>query len=111
MFTLDDGIIADVLSVTVRDGAQIDLYTCLVLMCAFIVDTPKSILDEKQPKPHKLIFFCHGGGWVMANRWSNEPILCRYALQTNSIVTYVNYRLAPEYVHPTAVNDCYDCLK
>ena len=47
----------------------------------------------------------------MANRWSNEPILCKYALKTNSIITYVNYRLAPEYKHPTAVYDCYDCLK
>ena len=47
----------------------------------------------------------------MANRWSNEPILCKYALKTNSIITYVNYRLAPEYKHPTAVYDCYDCQK
>ena len=47
----------------------------------------------------------------MANRWSNEPILCEYALKTNSIITYINYRLAPEYKHPTAVYDCYDCLK
>ena len=78
----DEGIIADVTSVTVRDGTQIEL-----------------------------VFFCHGGGWVMANRWSNEPILCKYALKTNSIITYVNYRLAPEYKHPTAVYDCYDCLK
>lgn len=77
----------------------------------FHIDTPTSILEEKEKKPHQLIFFCHGGGWVMANRWSNEPILCEYALKTNSIITYINYRLAPEYKHPTAVYDCYDCLK
>ena len=77
----------------------------------FPPDTPSSVANEKDPKPRQLVFFCHGGGWVMANRWSNEPILCKYALQTNSILTYVNYRLAPEYKHPTAVYDCYDCLK
>lgn len=47
----------------------------------------------------------------MANRWSNERILCEYAIKTNSIAIYINYRLAPEYKHPTAIYDCYDVLK
>lgn len=46
----------------------------------------------------------------MANRWSTEGIICQYARKTNSVVTYINYRLAPEYHHPTAEHDCYDCL-
>ena len=108
---LDEGITADVTSVTVRDGTQIDLYTCIFRVYCLTSDTPSSIVNEKDPRPHQLVFFCHGGGWVMANRWSNEPVLCKYALQTNSVLTYVNYRLAPEFKHPTAVYDCYDCLK
>ena len=57
-----------------------------------------------------LLFFCHGGGWVFANRSKSERVLCDYALKTNSVVTYIDYRLSPEYKHPTASNDCYDCL-
>ena len=47
---------------------------------------------------------------MMANRWATEGIICQYALKTNSVVTYINYRLSPEYHHPTAEHDCYDCL-
>lgn len=47
----------------------------------------------------------------MANRWSNERIICEYAIKTNSIAIYINYRLAPEYQHPTAIYDCYDVYK
>ena len=47
---------------------------------------------------------------MMANRWATEGIICQYALKTNSVVTYINYRLAPEYHHPTAEHDCCDCL-
>ncbi|KAK8821867.1 hypothetical protein WA556_002311 [Blastocystis sp. ATCC 50177/Nand II] len=94
------GIVADVTPITVRDGTQIDLFTY----------TPETILADKEGKPNQLIFFCHGGGWMMANRWATEGIICQYALKTNSVVTYINYRLSPEYHHPTAEHDCYDCL-
>lgn len=47
---------------------------------------------------------------MFANRSKSERVLCDYALKTNSVVTYVDYRLSPEYTHPTASNDCYDCL-
>lgn len=105
-----EGIITTVETIKVRDGADIDLFICIISLYRLSLDTPASIAQEKPRKPHQLIFFCHGGGWIMANRWGNEPILCEYALKTNSIVVYVNYRLAPEYTHPTAVYDCYDSL-
>lgn len=108
--SLVPGIMTDVISVSTRDGATIDLYICTSSNENSTVDTPTSIAKENPKQTHQLIFFCHGGGWIMANRWSNEPILCEYALKTNSIVVYIHYRLAPEYQHPTAVYDCYDCL-
>lgn len=105
-----DGIITTVETIKVRDGTDIDLFICIISLSRLSLDTPTTIAEENPRKPHQLIFFCHGGGWIMANRWGNEPILCEYALKTNSIVVYVNYRLAPEYTHPTAVYDCYDSL-
>ena len=75
---------------------------------------PKSFFEEQtmnNKAKYALSFFCHGGGWVMANRNKAEGVLSRYALETNSIITYADYRLAPEFKHPTASNDCYDCFK
>lgn len=48
---------------------------------------------------------------MFANRWNAEPVLTDYVLATDSVLVYVDYRLAPEFTHPTASNDCYDCLK
>ena len=75
---------------------------------------PKSFLEEQtrnNKEKHPLLFFCQGGGWAMANRNKAEGVLSKYALEMNSIITYADYRLAPEFKHPTASNDCYDCFK
>jgi acetyl esterase len=53
-----------------------------------------------------LIFF-HGGGFVIGNIDSYSNVCANMANQTGRIVVSVDYRLAPEYPFPAAVEDCY----
>ena len=57
-----------------------------------------------------LIIFYHGGGWVWGNMDLYSFICARIASITNAAVLSVDYRLAPQYKFPTAVEDCYNTL-
>ncbi len=57
-----------------------------------------------------LIIFFHGGGWVWGNMDLYNFFCARLAALTQASVLSVDYRLAPRYKFPTAVEDCYDTL-
>lgn len=65
----------------------------------------KSKLSEEL-SPSLLLFF-HGGGWVTGDIDSYSKVCADMARITNRIVVSVDYRLAPEYRFPAAVEDCY----
>lgn len=50
----------------------------------------------------------HGGGWVLGDEESHDPMLQSIADRTNTIVFSVGYRLAPENPFPCGPNDCFD---
>lgn len=57
------------------------------------------------------LLWLHGGGMVMANPDANEA-QSRYLAQTaGCVVVAVDYRLAPEYPYPAALEDCYAALR
>jgi acetyl esterase len=51
-----------------------------------------------------LVYF-HGGGWVLGDLDSHDTVCRRLANQTDGCVVSVDYRMAPEYVFPAAVDD------
>lgn len=54
-----------------------------------------------------LVIYFHGGGFVFGNIDTHDPV-CRFlARESGCKVLSVDYRLAPEYRFPTAVNDAY----
>ncbi|MBG0767317.1 MAG: alpha/beta hydrolase [Spirochaetaceae bacterium] len=57
-----------------------------------------------------LIIFYHGGGWVWGNMDLYNFLCAHLADITGAAVLSVDYRLAPKYKFPTAVEDCYDTL-
>jgi acetyl esterase len=52
------------------------------------------------------ILWIHGGGWVMGNLTSYDPLCRALANRTGATVASVDYRLAPESPFPGPVEDC-----
>jgi acetyl esterase len=52
------------------------------------------------------ILWIHGGGWVMGNLTSYDPLCRALANRTHATVASVDYRLAPESQFPGPVEDC-----
>ncbi len=61
--------------------------------------------------PFPLLVYFHGGGWVMGDLETFDAPLRALTNAAQTIVVSVDYRLAPEYKFPTAVNDCYAATK
>jgi monoterpene epsilon-lactone hydrolase len=53
----------------------------------------------------RVILYLHGGGYAMGSVKSHRPLVTRISLACASKVFSLNYRLAPEYPFPCAVED------
>ncbi|THV02229.1 hypothetical protein K435DRAFT_717541 [Dendrothele bispora CBS 962.96] len=67
----------------------------------------KSTPDEKFP----LFFWIHGGGWIAGDVNVDDSFLRIICANLRISVVNCEYRLSPEHVFPTALNDCYTVLK
>ena len=56
------------------------------------------------------VFYTHGGGMVMGDRFSALDLLSPWIEAHRAIVVTVEYRLAPEFPDPYLVEDCYAAL-
>jgi acetyl esterase/lipase len=63
--------------------------------------------DSSEVETNRVLIFFHGGGWVTGNIDSYSNVCTNMANQTGAIIVSVDYRLAPEYRFPCALNDCY----
>jgi acetyl esterase/lipase len=61
--------------------------------------------DHEQIGP--AIYFLHGGGMVMGNRFAGAAPLVDWAIKHDAVCVTVEYRLAPEHPAPVPVEDCY----
>lgn len=55
--------------------------------------------------PYPVILFLHGGGWVVCDLDTHQPLAAALARAANAAVLMVDYRLAPEHPFPAAVED------
>ncbi|KIW11720.1 hypothetical protein PV08_11022 [Exophiala spinifera] len=58
-----------------------------------------------------LILKSHGGGWVVGSHEVEEVENRFLAAKAGAVVVSVDYRMAPEFRYPYAVNDCFDVLQ
>ncbi|SMP51901.1 acetyl esterase [Neorhodopirellula lusitana] len=58
-----------------------------------------------QASPAWMLF--HGGGWILGDLDSHDTMARRLAESSNAVVISVDYRRAPEHVHPIPILDCY----
>ncbi|KAL2757944.1 hypothetical protein ACRALDRAFT_1074762 [Sodiomyces alcalophilus JCM 7366] len=83
--------------IPMRDGAEIEI----------------KIYKSKTPSAETpaLVVRFHGGGWVVGGHTTEEPESLLLAGKANVVVVSVDYRMAPEYVFPYAIDDCWDAAK
>lgn len=53
----------------------------------------------------RIIFYLHGGGYVIGSVDTHRDLIYRLSKAAAARVLAINYRLAPEYPHPAAVED------
>jgi len=66
------------------------------------------VYSSSEGKDLPLIVYFHGGGWVVGNLESHHPFCQQLRAQAGCTVVAVDYRLAPEYPFPAALDDCRD---
>ncbi|MQA14883.1 MAG: alpha/beta hydrolase fold domain-containing protein [Pseudonocardiaceae bacterium] len=70
---------------------------------------PVRILVPNGP-PRAVIVYYHGGGWVIGDLAGFDTLGRTLAQRTGCAVVLVDYRLAPEFRYPTAVEDSWAAL-
>jgi acetyl esterase len=70
-------------------------------------EIPIRIYAPAIPKPAPALVYFHGGGWVLGDLESHDPVCRSLANQAQCVVASVDYRLAPEAKFPAAVEDSY----
>ncbi|KAK5297844.1 hypothetical protein LTR99_008247 [Exophiala xenobiotica] len=80
----------------VTDGTEVEIQ----------IYSPKDAGEEVLP----LMFVMHGGGWVIGNHSIEESMTRSVCVKNRVRVISVDYRMAPEFKFPYAVNDSWDVL-
>ena len=57
------------------------------------------------PGPHPIVVYFHGGGWVVGDALSDDPLCRDLCLRSDAIIVSADYRHAPEHPFPAAVDD------
>ena len=73
-------------------------------------EVPVRIFEPRQPNGSILVYL-HGGGWVVGNVDTHDPLCRRVANATGARVVSVDYRLAPEHPSPAALDDAEEVLR
>ncbi|TQJ92190.1 alpha/beta hydrolase [Streptomyces sp. SLBN-31] len=64
----------------------------------------------ERPEAAPCVYWMHGGGMVMGDRFSQIDIPLEWLDELGAVVVSVEYRLAPEATGTTLVDDCYQGL-
>ena len=70
-------------------------------------DIPVRIYRPQAEGTHPVVVFFHGGGFVIGGIGTHDPLCQQLSSRVPAVVVSVDYRLAPEYPFPAAVEDCW----
>jgi acetyl esterase len=68
-------------------------------------ELPARVYRPHTAGPLPTIVFFHGGGWVIGDLDTHDPLARLLAVRCDAVVVSVDYRLAPENPFPAAVDD------
>ncbi len=74
-------------------------------------DIPVRIYRPESTSPLPIVVYFHGGGWVLGSLTTHDGICRGLADGVDAVVVSVDYRLAPEYRYPAAVEDSLAALR
>ena len=66
---------------------------------------------KKPARARPAVLHMHGGGYIMGTAKMGVAGNLQRALDADCIIASVDYRLAPETIHPGPIEDCYEALK
>ncbi len=58
-----------------------------------------------------VVLYCHGGGWVMGDKDTHDPLVRKIAVGANACVVFVYYTPAPDAQYPTQNEQAYAALE
>ena len=67
---------------------------------------PIRIYEKRDSDPEAICLYFHGGGFVVGGLDSHDDVCAEICEATGFRVISVDYRLAPEHLHPSAFRDC-----
>lgn len=60
--------------------------------------------------PAPILFFLHGGGWVLGDLRTHTKLVCELAVRSRSVVAFIDYPRAPESPFPVPLEACITAL-
>lgn len=79
-----------------------------------LVDSPPGPVPVRVYTPvvdrGRVVTYLHGGGWVVGDLDTHDPVCRRLANSVGATVVAVDYRLAPEHPHPAPLDDAMAAL-
>jgi cation diffusion facilitator CzcD-associated flavoprotein CzcO/acetyl esterase/lipase len=74
-------------------------------------ELPYRLYLPASPGPHPVIAYFHGGGWVVGDHDSDDPLCRDLCDRIGAVVVSVNYRHAPEDRFPAAADDAFAAVE
>ena len=75
-------------------------------------DLPHRLYRQASPEgPHPVVVYFHGGGWVLGDLDSDDPLCRDLCARSGAMVVSVNYRHAPEDRFPAAAQDAFAAVR
>ncbi|MEM7016770.1 MAG: alpha/beta hydrolase fold domain-containing protein [Pseudomonadota bacterium] len=72
---------------------------------------PADWITASTSEANRIVLYLHGGGYVLGSRNSHRGLASRIARAAKAHVLLPEYRLAPEYPFPAAVEDAVACWR
>ncbi|ESZ03895.1 alpha/beta hydrolase [Mesorhizobium sp. M1060] len=68
-------------------------------------DIPIRIYRSASPNRDAMVLYIHGGGFILGGLDSHDDVCAELCARTGFEVVSIDYRLAPEHLHPAAFDD------